>query len=167
MNTVSTSRTNGSTSAHGIPRAPGNARVLPLKNRSPRSRAWHRFGPPTCGRSGRTIRANYPGELPGWRLERPCIPGRHGHLRHLLHTIPRPPIKPGMERRQRPRVRRRPTQFISPAAMLTVNATITVLNKNPISPCTDASRRSLRDVISTSETWNVIPSTSAKYTKSQ
>jgi hypothetical protein len=41
------------------------------------------------------------------------------------------------------------------------------LNRKPSSPCSAASRRNGRAVICTSETWNVIPSTKAKYTKSQ
>jgi len=49
-----------------------------------------------------------------------------------------------------------------PEAMLTVTAMITVLNTKPRKPCMVATRRSLRDVICTSETWNVIPSTTEK-----
>ncbi len=56
--------------------------------------------------------------------------------------------------------------YSSPAAIFTVSARITVLNTNPRNPCSAASRRSLRAVIATSETWNVIPSTSEKYRKS-
>ena len=46
--------------------------------------------------------------------------------------------------------------------MFTLSARMTVLNRNPSSPCAAASRRSVRRVICTSDTWNVIPSTSEK-----
>jgi hypothetical protein len=42
--------------------------------------------------------------------------------------------------------------YINDAAILTDNAKITVLNKNPIKPCNVASRRSFLLVMFTSET---------------
>jgi hypothetical protein len=48
------------------------------------------------------------------------------------------------------------------AAMLTESARIMVLNRNPISPCSVARRRSFFAVMLQSETWKVMPSTNEK-----
>src|SRR6185437_8233088 len=53
------------------------------------------------------------------------------------------------------------------AAMFTVNARMIVLNMKLMSPWAIAIRRNLRAVICTSDTWNIIPSTSEKYRKSR
>src|SRR5215469_2889456 len=49
-----------------------------------------------------------------------------------------------------------------PEARLTVNAKMTVLNRNESNPCTKARRRSPGELIWTSETWQVIPITNEK-----
>ena len=55
----------------------------------------------------------------------------------------------------------------SPAIKLTVSATTNVFNANDKRPCISACRLISRDVISTSDTWKVIPITKAKYAKSR
>jgi len=54
-----------------------------------------------------------------------------------------------------------------PAAMFTVIATMAVLKKNDSAPCATTMRRTGFSVTATSETWNVMPTTKEKYTKSQ
>jgi hypothetical protein len=54
-----------------------------------------------------------------------------------------------------------------PDITLILKATIAVLNAKAISPCAQARRRICLDEISTSDTWNVIPITKEKYTKSR
>ena len=51
--------------------------------------------------------------------------------------------------------------------VLMVSARITVLNPNDKIPCNSTSRRISRDVTSTSETWQVMPTTNEKYAKSR
>src|SRR6185437_3167533 len=58
-------------------------------------------------------------------------------------------------------------RYSSPAARFTVSARMIVLNRKLSRPCIAARRRNLRDVICTSETWNVMPSTREKYMKSR
>ena len=52
--------------------------------------------------------------------------------------------------------------FLRPAIRLIVNATTKVFNPNASNPCNNAILRILRALISTSDTWNVIPMTKEK-----
>lgn len=54
------------------------------------------------------------------------------------------------------------TYPFNPAIIFTVSATTNVFSKNASNPCKSARRLILRALISTSDTWNVIPITNAK-----
>src|SRR6185437_13177891 len=54
-----------------------------------------------------------------------------------------------------------------PATMLTLRAMTMTLKKNARTLCTRTTRRMLRALTCTSDTWKVMPITKAKYTKSQ
>ena len=59
------------------------------------------------------------------------------------------------------------SRYAFPAATFTLIAMMNTLKKNAITLCINAMRRTRRLTICTSDTWNVMPSTNAKYAKSQ
>src|SRR5580692_9552948 len=70
--------------------------------------------------------------------------------------------QPAFRQQKIPSPRSSGNQPRSSSTTLIARATITVLKRKESIPCINATRRIVRDEISISETWNVIPITNAK-----